>query len=496
MASFKFCVRKVRKDGFMPVYLRLIHNRQTAYIKTSWIVDAKGVKRDGSIKDSFVMLKCMNMISGFIERLNSVDSSHWNVKRVKDYLCSGGVKSSFSEYATRYIGKMEMSGSHNNAHLYTAALRSLERYMGTENIAFEDLTRGMIEHWILSLKNTKRARTLYPVCLRMVFNDAVITSQEPSSGLAMVIKYNPWNHVTIPSSEVPRKRAIGAKCCYDFFSFVVDDEKHGSFRAQLGKDVAMLSFCLAGINTVDLFKLRKTDLRGDVIRYRRSKTSSRRSDGAYFEMKINKYAAELIEKYKASDESPLLLWFGERYCDAKTFNVTVNNGIRQVCELMGMEKDDFYSVYSFRHTWATIARNDCGASLSEVGFAMNHLQSDGVTRGYIKIDYSPAWELNAQVLDFVFSSSHEGSSVRKRAQKVKPQFELTERNMVYARAYFRGEILAEVSDIGFDTVDEVIDRLTPRLPDTIPEGCAVQFRIKNLDTDREAVYERTKGKGF
>ena len=30
----------------------------------------------------------------------------------------------------------------------------------------------------------------------------------------------------------------------------------------------------------------------------------------------------------------------------------------------------------------------------------------------------------------------------------------------------------------------------------IPDRCAVQFRIKNVDTEREAVYERTKGKGF
>ena len=68
--------------------------------------------------------------------------------------------------------------------------------------------------------------------------------------------------------------------------------------------------------------------------------------------------------------------------------------------------------------------------------------------------------------------------------------------MIYARAYFKGEVLAEVSDIGFSTIDAVIARLTADLPDTIPHGCAVQFRIKNVDTDREAVYERTKGKGF
>lgn len=68
--------------------------------------------------------------------------------------------------------------------------------------------------------------------------------------------------------------------------------------------------------------------------------------------------------------------------------------------------------------------------------------------------------------------------------------------MVYARAYFRGQVLAEVSDIGFSNIDEVIARLTLTLPATIPERCAVQFRIRNVDTEQEVVYERTKGKGF
>lgn len=51
-------------------------------------------------------------------------------------------------------------------------------------------------------------------------------------------------------------------------------------------------------------------------------------------------------------------------------------------------------------------------------------------------------------------------------------------------------------DIGFSNVEQVMDRLTPKLPDTIPVGCSVQFRIKNCDSQREVVYERTKGKGF
>lgn len=144
-----------------------------------------------------------------------------------------------------------------------------------------------------------------------------------------------------------------------------------------------------------------------------------------------------------------------------------------------------------------MAQNDCGASVAEVAFGMNHSHGHTVTRGYIKIDFTPAWELNAKVIDFIFFStamSKQGMArdVDEPADKL---FRLSPKRMVYARAYFRGEVLAEVSDIGFGTVDEVISRLAGQLPDTIPTGYAVQFRIKDVDADREAVYE-SRGEGF
>ena len=121
-----------------------------------------------------------------------------------------------------------------------------------------------------------------------------------------------------------------------------------------------------------------------------------------------------------------------------------------------------------------------------------------VTRGYIKLDFTPAWELNKKVIDFIFFSTakskqgnaHGVDEAKTDAFRVAPKY------MIYARAYFRGQVLAEVSDVGFSNIEEVISRLVPQLPATIPDRCAVQFRIRNVDTDREAVYERTKGKGF
>ena len=37
----------------------------------------------------------------------------------------------------------------------------------------------------------------------------------------------------------------------------------------------------------------------------------------------------------------------------------VNIGIRQICEkVLKLKKEDYYSGYTFRHTWATVAQNE------------------------------------------------------------------------------------------------------------------------------------------
>ena len=75
-------------------------------------------------------------------------------------------------------------------------------------------------------------------------------------------------------------------------------------------------------------------------------------------------------------------------------------------------------------------------------------------------------------------------------------FRITKKMMIYGRAYFKGDVIGEITDIGFSNVDQVIDRLVEQLPKDIPTGCMVQFRLMNCDSKKEVVYERSKGKGF
>lgn len=165
---------------------------------------------------------------------------------------------------------------------------------------------------------------------------------------------------------------------------------------------------------------------------------------------------------------------------------------------MGMKKENYYCYYTFRHTWATIAQNDCDANLYEVAFGMNHSHGMNVTRGYVKLDFTPAWKLNAKVIEFIFFSNKK--SKQGKAQDIEASadklFRITKKMMIYGRAYFKGNVVGELTDIGFDTVDDVISALVMQLPRDIPTGCTVQFRLLNCDSQKEVVYERSKGKGF
>lgn len=496
MATFKPVVRTPRKDGFYKVYIRVVHNIKPGYISTDKVVTKKCIDKNGDINDPYVNEYCTRRILRFTELLNRVDSANWTVRQVIEYVTQEDKDLCFSDYARLHINRMIDNGQLRNAKNYKLALQHMERFAGTTRVMFGHLTSTFVNLWVQSLEQTHRAKEMYPVCMRQVFRAAVKEYNDYDNGI-IHIKTNPWGKVKIPQSDRTAKIAISPEECRVFFAAPLPETKMIDPLPEIGRDVAKMILCLAGINTVDLFEMRKENYRNGCLCYNRAKTKKTRTDDAYIEMRIEPAIQPLVEKYLAEADDPYLFRFHKRFCDSDSFSAGVNNGIKQICKSLGIPKEKQYKAYTFRHTWGTVAQNDCGATIDEVAFAMNHSHGRSVTRGYIKIDFSPAWELNAKVIDFIFFSTAKSKQgmARDVEERKDVMFRIAPKYMIYARAYFRGEVLAEVSDIGFSNIDEVIARLAAKLPDTIPDRCAVQFRIKNVDTDREAVYERTKGKG-
>jgi integrase len=385
------------------------------------------------------------------------------------------------------------NGQERNAKNYTLALQHLERFTGTMQIMFSHLTSQFVNRWIKSLEQTHRAKEMYPICMRQVFKTAILEYNDYDCGLIR-IKTNPWVKVEIPTADRAEKLAITPEACREFFSFPLPESKMKFPLTEFGRDVAMLVLCLAGINTVDLFNMRKQDYKDGIIRYQRAKTKKFRADGAYMEMRAPAIILPLFDKYantRTDDER--LFNFYQRMSTSDSFCANANSGIKQLCEAMGMLKEERYSVYTFRHTWGTVAQNDVRASIEEVAFAMNHATAHKVTRGYIKPNYTLAWELNDKVIDFIFFSGKASTGEPKPGDA---RFRLSYRSMVNASAYHNGAKVAELTDVGFNNVDDVIARLVAMLPADIPNRAMVMFKIVNIDKNQAAVHQRQKGKGF
>lgn len=484
--TFKAVVQKQRTDGYWPVYIRVIHNKSIHYIRTDKMVDSKGCDSKHAVKDPFVLKYCANKITDFYERLNKVDTTNWSVKDVVQYLEQGTADVCFSDYARQYHDEMYRNGQRRNARNYELAYQHLERYAGTTKVMFSHLTSMFINGWIKSMSSTARAKEMYPVCVRQIFKQALIDYNDYDTGI-LRITTNPWPKVKIPKADTPEKKAISMEDCRTFFAAPLPESDRKYPLSELGRDVAMMILCLAGINTIDIFYLRKQDYKHGIISYERRKTRKARADNAYIEMRVPDILKPTMEKYLDKTDSEYLLNFHQRMTTSDSFNANVNIGIRQICEKsLGIPHDDSYCAYTFRHTWATVAQNNCGASESEAGFAMNHSQHK-TTRGYIrKVDFTPAWKLNEKVVEKIFFTDEKSNDYQEEEQRFE---RFSVKYLIRGTAYFKGKVVARVEDIGFNNVDEVIDKLMGEI-EGIPERSTIQIKIENVDKEQTQLYER------
>ena len=481
MATLRPTVKSKLKTGMYIVYIRVVQNRQSSFIRTSWMVNDKGVKGKDVI-DPFVVQQTSKLISSYYALLNQIDISSWTVSEVVTYLTKTTEDLSFSEYTRAHIEKLKARGQERTSRNYRYAINHLEKFAESDNIMFSRLTSSFLNRWIESLAATNRCKEQYPVCLREVYKAAMKEYNDEEQGIARL--KNPWCNVTIPRSDIPEKRAIPASLLRKFFNVVPDRSRFTNPLMEVGQDVALMSFCLCGLNAVDIFNAEKDQYINGIFHYERQKTRKTRADKGYFEIRVPEFLKPTFEKYLSKNvDTPWLFNFHDRLSTSDSFCANVNTGIRQIWEKI--DSSFKASLYAFRHSWATIAQNECGASLNEVDFGLNH-SINKMAKVYVKVDFTPAWILNEKVIDFVFFTDQESKHVEKEDKTFE---KISKYNNVRAEAFVMGKKVCALEDTGFTNVDQVMDKLVALLPKKI-KNTRVQFKITNVDKNLTQMYQR------
>lgn len=258
-----------------------------------------------------------------------------------------------------------------------------------ERLNFEDITAKWLNEfngYMAERSPAQNARSIHLRDIRAVFNFAI---DEEMTDLY------PFRKFKIKSTPT-MKRSLSA-----------DDIRMIATMPLLPwqeeyRDVFMLIFYLIGINIVDLFSLTHENVQNGRIVYTRRKTKR------IYSIKIEPEAQEILERRKGTTH---LIDVADRYKDHTNFTSRFNKALKTfgTWEVDEHHKQkvrykpywDFLSSYWARHSWATIAYNDCNIPVDVISQALGHSMGNRVTMVYINSDSKKVDEANRKVIEKV-----------------------------------------------------------------------------------------------
>lgn len=418
-------LKQPKADKTIPLHLLITHNATKATTATAYSIPASQIKRKKIPANNPTLLEVMVKVVGPLqEKINKIQDSEdmtarellkaaqTMIEREKNELIN------FFTFCAKHIAKLHKDGRQGSAKNFQTTLNALQDYTGRNYLYTSEITAKYIKGFQDYLQRPRRIERMnqgktttiqrppvtpvgvnnYIKDFRTMFNACRAAYNDEDSGY-MPIPHYPFARIKM--LQISAKRGYRAISADELRRIIAVPDESLSRLGQLAKDMYLLSFYLIGINPIDLYTLRKSEVKDGRVSYQRTKTKGRRTDGAYISIAIPPQADEIAQRYKSGTGYDYFLRFKEiQYTDSKNFIRAVNDGLKELKKVCDITIDKF-TWYSARHTWATIACNDCGLSESDVAKALNHSTTHKVTATYIKMDWSIIDRMNEKVISFI-----------------------------------------------------------------------------------------------
>lgn len=400
------------------VRLRFTLNRKMKRLSTSLFATPNDLTKDFKIKATSPLKQEVNsLIQSYQSKCAKlqIELNDYTIEDIMDYLNGEKQKQQtidFIKFSREWIASTTIKGAPN----YTSAINALVRFIGKEELDINLVTSDFLEQFKSFLNKEREVRirrlkqqgkrvtsnrtlSLYLISIKKLFNEAKKKYNKKDKNL-ILIPNSPFDDFVIPKQEATRKRAIPADIIKKVWKLPYKDMKKGyksTCRYNLAKDCFILSFCLMGINSADLYNA--TEMKANTIIYNRTKTKDRRLDCAKMMVDIPVIIQPIIDKYRDKTGKRLFNFY-QYYRDEKGFNKAINYGLKDIGSILDIEDLEYYAA---RHSWATIALNKVGIDKYIVHAALNHIDdSMKVTDIYIERDFVNENKANAKVVRYVF----------------------------------------------------------------------------------------------
>ena len=287
---------------------------------------------------------------------------------------------SFFRFTEDVIARLRQLGRTRTSETYASAVNSFLRFLDNRAIArddpdyssgelfIDDLDSEMMQAYEAYLKETgvcPNSSSFYMRNLRALYNRAVEEN--------LTVQRFPFRHV-YTGVERTTKRAIPLEA----MRRIKEMDLSGRSVLCFARDMFLFSFYSRGMSFVDMAYLRKGNLKGGIISYRRHKT------GRKLVIRLEKCMQGIIERYETRDSDYLLpiIKPGRGVDERKQYlrmEHNVNRALRIIGSRLGLSVP--LTMYVARHSWASIAHSK-NIPISVICEGMGH-DSELTTRIYL-----------------------------------------------------------------------------------------------------------------
>ena len=391
MASIKLILRTNQKDqtGKSPLYIRIIKDRKTKFItaglklkESDWDEAKQRVKKSypNSARMNAALAQKIADAEGQVADMERKVKTV-SIKKLKEAI-KGKEVPNFFEYSRKHCERIRNNVSISTYKNYHAYLDKFEKWVGTKEVYFDDITVSLLMDYMSylsnELKNGNTTQRYSIMILAIMFKEAIKEDLIPEY-------MYPFSKLKLKKD--PSRRQFLKKEQFEAIIKYKLDEKS---KASVYRDMFIFSIFAGGLRFSDVLEFQVKHFNEEERRIQKVI----RKTGRPHQFKIGKVAIDILEKYckEGADNEDYIFPVIEdkkgyerseslRYFYTAKYNKLANWHLKKLGEKM--ELPFKLSFQLSRHTFATNALNN-GMRIEHVSKLMDH-RDISTTQVYAKI---------------------------------------------------------------------------------------------------------------
>ena len=398
MAKFKIIIREQAgqktKEGEYNVKIRVTHKGKVRYIGTNYYV-TPGQIDDGEIvhhgSASMYNIQLRNILNLYERKIMDLGGqvNYMDIRALVNHLKGVdqlGRDGDFFFLSSQIIASLRSAGRESYAASVEYTISEMRAISGP-SLLFSEVTTEYLERFRTAQRIAGKGVNTTNIHLRnirMIYNRGIDTGKVDLGSY-------PFRRFKIKPAKA-RDRDLEID---DLVALRDADLQLLSQRR--ARDLFFLSFYMCGLNFKDLLYAKKEDIvRGRLV-VDRIKTDQPLS------IKITPQAQEIIDRYAGNKFVLSILEEKLKTASPSRKSILHKDVISQTNAKLKDIASDLkipykLSTYFARHSWSSIAFNECEISEDIIGLALGHASPRKVTAGYIKKKYAQVDRANEAVI--------------------------------------------------------------------------------------------------